>query len=343
MKTVRLGKTNLQVSRVGIGGIPIQRPAEDEAIRTIRRALDLGINLIDTAHGYGASEERIGKAIAGRREQVVLATKGGWRDKAMVLLHIDTSLQRLNTPYVDLWQFHNVGNLEGYESLFRPEGPVEAAREALQAGKIRHLGITTHMLEVAQRAVTAGLFETVQFPFNFVNDDAADKLLPLAREHDVGFIAMKPFAGGQLRDARLAIKYVLQFDGAVPDPGVERIEEVEEIVGIVNRGDWELTAQEHEEIAQVRAELGTHFCQWCGYCMPCAQGVEIPDLMNMRGMWKLWPLEAFIPWMKEAAESAARCIECGECEEKCPYHLPIRERIPLGARFYESVVGSATG
>jgi predicted aldo/keto reductase-like oxidoreductase len=166
---------------------------------------------------------------------------------------------------------------------------MEAAQEALRAGKIRHIGFSSHSLDVALKMVPSCLFETVQFPFNFVCNEAADKLLPLAREHDVGFIAMKPFAGGMLKDANLVIKYLLQFDNVVPDPGIEKIKEIEEIVDIVEYGEW--------------------------------------------------PPEWFFSWgyVKNMVASAKNCIQCGECEEKCPYHLPIREMIVESIEFYGRV------
>ncbi|MBE9506983.1 MAG: aldo/keto reductase [Chloroflexi bacterium] len=334
MKTVRLGKTGLEVSRIGMGGIPILRPTEDEAIKVIRRALDLGVNFIDTANAYGTSEERIGKGIAGRREQVVIATKTGGRDKVTALEHLELSLKHLNTDYVDLWQLHNISTFEAYEQMLGPDGAMEAARETLQAGKIRHIGISSHSMEVALKAVSSGLFETIQFPFNFVNNDPADELVSLAREHDVGFIAMKPFAGGQLNDANLAIKYLLQFDNVVPDPGIQKVEEIEEIVGIVN-GPWELTPQEWQGIENIRAALGRRFCQWCGYCMPCPQEVDIPMLMNAHSIGSYG--EGFFSRLAKAVESAKNCVQCGECEEKCPYNLPIREMIVENIEFYERV------
>jgi aryl-alcohol dehydrogenase-like predicted oxidoreductase len=198
MKTVRLGKTGLEVSRIGIGGIPIQRPTEDEAIRVIRRALDLGVTLIDTSLAYGPSEERIGKAIAGRRDQVIITTKTWALDKATALEHLELSLKNLCTDYIDLWQFHNISNLGEYKQVLGPDGAMEAAQEARQAGKIRHIGFSSHSLDVALKGVTWGHFEVILFPFNFVTSEAADELVPLAREHDVGFTAMKPFAGGML-------------------------------------------------------------------------------------------------------------------------------------------------
>ena len=337
MKTVRLGKTGLDVSRVGMGGIPLTRPTEDEAIKVIQRALDLGVNFIDTSVGYGISEERIGKAIAGRRDQVILATKTAY-DKTKALKWLEVSLQHFRTDYIDLWQFHGVNTFEEYEQVLRPGGGMEAAREALEAGKIRHIGMSSHNVDVARKAVSSGYFETIMFPFNFVENDAADKLVPLAKKNDVGFLAMKPFAGGQLKDANLSIKYLLQFDNVVPTPGIEKIKEIEEIVDILN-GSWELTPQQQQEIEDIHARLSTRFCRQCYCCMPCPQGVHIPGVLYLRPLWGLWPPEWFSSWryVKNSVESAKNCDQCGECEEKCPYHLPIRELIAENIKFYESV------
>lgn len=336
MKSVILGKTGLEVSRVGMGGIPIQRPPLDEAVTVIQRALDLGVTFIDTAFGYGTSEERIGKAIAGRREEVVIATKGGWQSEATALTHIDVSLKRLKTDYIDLWQFHNVSTFEAYQQVIGPGGGLEGAQKALKAGKIRHIGMSSHNIDVALKAVSSGLFETIQFPFNFITCEPADELVPLAQEYDVGFIAMKPFAGGNIDDANLAIKYLLQFDNVVPDPGVEKVEEIEEIVDIVN-SSWELTQQNQETMADIRAELGTRFCRQCMYCMPCQQGVETWLLLYIPNLWRLWPPGEFFPWADRVVESGKNCIQCGECEEKCPYQLPIREMIVENMEFYQRV------
>ena len=342
MITTRLGKTGLMVSRVGMGGIPIQRPTEEDAIKIVHRALELGINFIDTAAGYGNSEERLGKALVGRRDQVVIATKSGHPRKDGAMEELGRSLKRLRTDYIDLWQLHNVSSFEKYEQVLGPGGAMETAQEALQAGKIGHIGISGHNVDVMIEAVKSGLFEAVQFPFNYVTREPADELIPLAKEHDVGFIGMKPFAGGMLGDANLSIKYVLQFEWVVPDPGVQKVAEIEEIVNIVDiveSGDWELTPQELEQIEARRAELGTQFCRQCGYCQPCPENVQISMVMITRGMYKLWPRETFFGWMGGVIDGARSCVQCGECESKCPYQLPIREIIVENIAFYESVAG----
>jgi predicted aldo/keto reductase-like oxidoreductase len=338
MKRVRLGKTGLQVSRIGFGSIPIQRLEEVEAIRVVHRCLELGVNFIDTANSYTTSEARIGKALAawaGPREQVIVATKTGARDRATALEHLALSLKRLKVEFIDLWQLHNVSSAEAYEEALGPGGALEAASEALEAGKVRHVGLTSHSLDMALKAVGSGLFETVQFPFNFVADEAAEELVPLAVAQDVGFIAMKPFGGGMLGDANLAIKYLLQFEGVVPDPGVEQIHEIEEIVAIIN-GPQELTAVEQEQMARLRDEVGLRFCRRCGYCEPCPEGVRIPMILNLPSAWKRMPAERLLTGnLATAAQTGRNCIECGECEEKCPYLLPIREMIAENMAAYE--------
>lgn len=346
MNSVRLGKTELLASRVGMGGIPIQRPPFEEAVRVIRRALDLGVTLIDTSRGYGESEERIGEAIAGRRDHVIIATKGGWRDEAMAAEHIDTSLERLKTDRIDLWQFHGVNTLEGYEGLFAEGGAMTAAQKALRAGKILHIGLSSHSPDVARKAIVDGRVETIQIPFNLIGRETGEELAPLAREHDAGFIAMKPFAGGMLRKASLAIRYLLQFDNVVPIPGVERESEIEEIAEIVESGAHPLTAAERREMDEIRERVGTRFCRRCRYCMPCPQGVEIQPLMTLQVMWDLWPPEVVFSdqpmgqYAKRVVASAENCIECGECETKCPYELPIRQMIAENVELYRQEVAA---
>ncbi|MFX1417022.1 MAG: aldo/keto reductase [Promethearchaeota archaeon] len=330
-----LGKTGLEVSRVGIGGIPILRIPFEEAVRVVEFALDLGVNFIDTANAYtsskGSSEERIGQAITGRREQVVLATKSGARNKETSLEHLNLSLKRLRTDYIDIWQFHGVHNPDAYQSILANDGAMKTAEEALESGTIRHIGFSSHVLDVAIQLVKSENFEVVQYPFNFVNNDAATELVPLAKKLDVGFIAMKPFAGGHLRDASLAIKYLLQFDNVLPDPGVMKLEEIREIVDIVH-GSWDLTVEENSRMAEIREELGKGFCRWCGYCEPCPQGVNISWVMNAQLMHSYG--DRYYGNTAKAMETAGNCIQCAECESKCPYELPIVDTIAENVEWY---------
>ncbi|MHA1964169.1 MAG: aldo/keto reductase [Candidatus Thorarchaeota archaeon] len=337
---MRLGKTGLDVSRVGIGGIPILRLPEKEAIEVVSYALDLGVTFIDTANAYTSSktssEEIIGKGVTGRREQVVIATKSGDRERTKIgaLEQLQLSLKRLDTDYIDIWQFHSVNNEEAYKKIMASGGAMEAAREALESGTIRHIGFSSHAIDISLKMVESGYFETIQFPINFVNNEAVEKLVPLTKKMDMGFIGMKPFAGGNLRYTDLAIKYLLQFDNVLPDPGVKNFREIKEIVDIVE-GSWDLTSSDEKRMQDIRDELGTRFCRWCGYCEPCPNEVNISWLMNVRLVHSYG--DRYFNNAAEAVETAGKCVQCGECETKCPYELPIMETIAANAEWFENL------
>ena len=324
------------VTRLGFGGIPIQRLSEEAAISVVRKCLDLRITYIDTANAYTTSEERIGKAIAGRRQGLILATKSGARNREGVEKHLKLSLERLGVDYIDLYQFHGVSTFDDLEKVLDPQGPMAIVEDALKAGKIRHIGITSHSLDVAIEAVKSDRFETIMFPFNFITSEPADELIPLAKEHDVGFIVMKPLAGGLLDNATIAFKYLLQFPDVVTIPGIEQNWEIEEIARLYNEPK-KMTEAELAEMQRMKDELGTKFCRRCEYCQPCTQEIPISTVMNITSFVKRMPPErVFTGGIAAAMERAATCTECGDCEERCPYHLSIREVIAENVRWFEA-------
>ncbi|MFC2010640.1 aldo/keto reductase [Chloroflexota bacterium] len=337
MEKIRLGRTELMVSRLGFGGIPIQRLSDEGAVEVIRRCLDLGVTFIDTANGYTTSEERIGRAVAGRRQDVIIATKSGARTREGVEEHLALSLKRLGTDYIDIYQFHGVSTMEALEQVLDPNGPIAVAEEAKRKGQIRHISISSHSMEVSKEAVKSDRFETIMFPFNFITNEAADQLLPLARENDVGFIAMKPMAGGMLENATIAFKYLFQFPDIVPIPGIEKIEEIEEIVGILEESP-EMTPADEKEMQRLRDELGTRFCRRCDYCQPCTAGISISLVMTSPSFAKRMPPERFFSgFIAEGLEKAAECVACHECEERCPYGLPITDMISERVKWFDEL------
>lgn len=345
MDTLRLGKTGLMVTRIAFGGIPIQRLTEPEAIKVVERCLDLGLNFIDTANGYSVSEERIGKAVKGRKRQdVVIATKTGARTREEIEKHLDLSLQRLQTDYIDIYQFHQVGNETGLKQVLGPDDNlIEVFEEFKQAGKIRHIGVTSHQIDIAKKLVESDRFETLMFPFNFITSEPADDLLPLCKKHDVGFIDMKPMAGGMLYDAAVAFKWLFQYPDMTIIPGIEKVEEIEEIVALYE-GPHELSADELARMQALKDELGTRFCRRCDYCQPCPQEIPISMVMTFPSFVKRlpynWFTEGFVP---VAMSKAAECIECGDCETRCPYDLPIREMLKENYDLFERVKAESAG
>jgi predicted aldo/keto reductase-like oxidoreductase len=335
MEKIRLGKTGMMVSKLGFGGIPIQRDTEDEAVAVVRRCLDLGITFLDSANGYTTSEERIGKAIKGRREGLVLATKTGARTSNDVKQNLKLSLERLGTDYIDLYQFHGVSRAEHLKTVLEPSGLLAVVEEARKAGMVRHIGITSHSMEIAKEAVKSDRFETIMFPFNFITDEAATELLPLCREHDVGFIAMKPLGGGMLNSVTIAFKYLFQFPDIVTIPGIEKTHEIEQIVKILE-GPRRMTKAEQREMQQLKKDVGSRFCHRCDYCQPCTVEIPISMVMTSQSFFKRMPPERFFGGMVDGAmEKAASCTQCGECEARCPYNLPIREMIAEQVEWFQ--------
>ena len=328
-----LGKTGLKISRMGFGGIPIQKIDAQGTKKLMRGLLDAGINYIDTARGYTVSEEYLGFALEGIREHFVLATKSMSRDREAMAKDIETSLRNLRTDYIDLYQVHNPG-LADLEKVCAPGGALEALTKAKNAGKIGHLGITVHTLEVFEKALELPWVETIMFPYNIV-ETQGESLIHRCAEKNIGFICMKPLAGGAIDDATLALRFILQNpDISVVIPGMaEEAELTQNIAAVCDTSP--LTQEEMEKIQAIRDSLGTEFCRRCNYCAPCTVGVPISAVFLMEGYLARYGLE---DWARARynglAKTASDCIGCGVCETRCPYNLPIREMLKRAAKTF---------
>ena len=328
MEYRRLGKTELQVSLLGFGGIPIQRVSAAEAAATIREGLERGINFIDTARAYTDSEEKIGKALAGiPRDKYILASKTMARTGEAMAKDIDQSLRLLNTDYIDLYQCHNVRFDQDEEKLFAPGGGLDALLAAKAAGKIRHIGITAHQVERLVRLIGASdVFETVQVPYNFNELKPEKELLPLAREKDMGIICMKPLGGGAL-PADLALRFLLDKEVSSFIPGVESPEQIRQNIDLVTNGK-SLNGEELKEVERIRREWGNSYCRRCDYCQPCPRGIDISGMFLFHAYFTRYNMK---DWSRARYATVKvkpdACIECGECESRCPYELPIRRML----------------
>lgn len=339
MKTIRLGKTELIVSELGFGGIPIIPLPFDDAVEMVRSCYEKGITFFDTANMYGDSEKKIGAALEPVRDKVVIATKTLARDAEGAAKHIAFSLDNLQTEYLDLYQLHNVTRDDELKQILSPEGAMTAVRAAMAEGKIRHLGFSSHNLDAAIRICRTGLFSTIQFPFNFIEKDAANELFQLAADLDMGILAMKPLGGGLLENARLCFRFLQQYPNVLPIPGIRAREELDEIVALYELPQ-PLTESDQAEIDRIREELGTNFCRRCRYCLPCEQEVQIPDIMMFRPLARRLAPSLAVAFSKNAMESVDNCTECEDCLPKCPYNLPIPEIIREQRRLYDETLAS---
>ena len=188
MEKIRLGKTGLMVSASSFGALPIQRISMKDAGYLLRKAYDSGINYFDTANAYSDSEEKIGAALSDVREHIIISTKSGGKDYDTVLSHIQLSLKRLKTDYIDLIQLHNPSELPDVND---PHSTYAACVEAKRRGYVRFIGITNHGRERARAAVLSGAYDTLQFPLTCIAPQEDIDLALLAHERDMGFIAMK--------------------------------------------------------------------------------------------------------------------------------------------------------
>ena len=327
MEYTTLGKTGLRVSRMGFGGIPIQKVDASVTHALMERLAQRGVNYIDTARGYTVSEQFLGEALeGGLREKFVVATKSMARTKEAMARDIDISLKNLRTDYIDLYQIHNP-SLAELEQVIAPGGALEALMEAKAAGKIRHLGLTAHMAAVFKRALELDWVETVMFPYNIV-ETQGEELMAKCREKNVGFICMKPMAGGALEDARLALRFIRQNENvSVVIPGMYDIHEIDENLAAVEDTSA-LTEEELLKIQTIRRELGTQFCRRCNYCQPCTAGISISGIFVLEGYLQRYGLGDWAQKRYDALnKKAGDCVECGACEKRCPYQLPIRQML----------------
>ena len=326
-----LGKTGLKVSRMGFGGIPIQRIDAAGTRALMHQLKDAGINYIDTARGYTVSEEYLGEALGGIREHFIIATKSMARTKEAMAADIETSLKNLRTDYIDVYQVHNPGNMAQLEQVCGPDGALQALLEAKEAGKIRHIGITAHSVELFQRALELEWVETVMFPYNIV-ETQGEKLMRKCTEKNIGFIAMKPLAGGAIEDATLAMRFLFANpDMTVAIPGMaDPAELVQNIAAAEDTAP--LSGEERAKILEIRNQLGTQFCRRCNYCAPCREGIAIPMVFLMEGYLSRYGLADWAKARYSAmAVKASACISCGACEARCPYNLPIRQMLKAAA------------
>lgn len=335
METVRLGKTEIVTNKNAFGALPIQRIPEKDAVYLLRKAYDNGITFFDTARWYTDSEHKVGVAFHGMRDKIKIATKTGAQDAETFWKDLETSLNNLQTDYIDIYQFHNVPFCPkpGDES-----GLYDAMLKAKEQGKVKHIGITNHRLSVANEAVESGLYETLQFPFCYLATEKDIELVGKCKEADMGFIAMKALSGGLITNSAAAYAFLAQYDNVLPIWGVQREGELDEFLSYIENppvmDDEIKSVIEHD-----REELLGDFCRGCGYCMPCPAGIEINNCARMSLLLRRSPAASHLS--KEGQEKMMKienCIHCNQCKSKCPYGLDTPALLAKNLEDYKNVL-----
>lgn len=338
MKQITLGRTGITVPQNAFGALPIQRVDLPTAVGLLRRAYEGGMRFFDTARAYSDSEEKVGAAFAGMREKVYIATKTQAKNAEDFRKDLHTSLRMLNTDYIDLYQLHCV------PKCFRPgdgSGLYEAMLKAKAQGLIRHIGITAHLIGVAEEIVASGLYETLQFPFSYISSERDIALVRACEAAGMGFIAMKGLAGGLLTNADACMAFVSQFE-ALPIWGVQRTEELEQWLSFFEK----TPAMTDDLLAVIEADqkaLAGNFCRGCGYCAPCTVGIVINQCARMSQMVRRAPSAAWLsPHWQAEMEKIDDCVDCGLCMTRCPYGLEIPTLLRKNLADYRSILKGET-
>jgi len=315
----------LKVLRIGMGGIPIQRLDVKQSDRVLEKAVAAGINFFDTARIYTDSESKFGRVLSRHRSRVVIASKSFSRDAVAILADIESSLEQLRTDHIDIYQCHNIASEGDLAKIFAADGAVAGLVKAKEQGKIRHIGLSGHKPRIVVMALERFAFETIQVPCNFMETEAFQDLVPMARQRRVGVIAMKPVGGGNIREINLNFRFIFNQGVDVAIPGMDSGKQIEENVAAL--ADLSpLTAAETAQLQKEKDRLGDYFCRRCEYCMPCPQGLPISFLHVLKNYYFLYDLK---DWVWERIDTLSKtykdCIACGQCVQKCPYHLNMPE------------------
>ena len=323
MEKMVLGRTGLEVCRLGFGGIPIQRVDEAQAVETVVRAIQCGIDFIDTSRGYTTSERRIGLALKEIDKKVILASKSHAQTSDKIRADLETSLKELQRDYIDLYQCHFVKDADSYRKIISPGGALEGLLKAKEEGVIGHIGLSSHSLDTLDLSLDDGLFDTIMVCFSFLEPLAGEKVIPKAMKKNVGVIAMKPFSGGIIENPGIALKYSLSQPGILVLAGVEHRDLVDENWQVFREGRG-LSKEENREIAAIQKQYDKVFCRRCDYCQPCTEEIPIQAILNIRSIVKRAGKGVLLKGLhRETVEKGRRCMECGACTTRCPYQLPI--------------------
>lgn len=325
MRYTELGKTGIKVSVLSCGSNALRGRTQEEANIAYNRALDSGINLIETGRPYGdETESLIAGAVSHRRDEFYLASKTGEATAEKTMQDIDKSLEMLRTGYLDIFQVAGIDNQERMDNMLGAGGSMEAILEAKAAGKIGYVGITGHNPKALAEVIRMGEIDTVLFILNMVYRESLGELVPLAKKMGVGMMVMRPISHGELGPVSKSMAYVLTSGIDTAVCGMYSAAEVDENVAVAN---IDFTPSEIESLQAEGASLSDNGCNNCGKCS-CPQGIDIPYLLKMTPYRDKYELlkQGEGRWQKQA-ENAKKCDDCMKCEEACPYDLSIADII----------------
>lgn len=358
METRVMGQTGLEVSILGLGGFHMLEVNAAEVASITHGFLDAGGNYIESAaeYGDGESERKFGQVISARRSECVLATKCHVRESDKAVGCIDRSLRNLRTDHVDILFMHHVQSREELDQILSPvDGAIKAAEAARSAGKVRFVGISNHgHPEILMEALERYPFEVVMTNFNYYDRFnfplIEDSLLPMALERDCGIVGMKAVGDGYLwRSAKEAFDYAWSLPIHSMAAGMNTKAYLEMDLELAEAFE-PMTDEEKSQWFSEAPELNTYVCRQCDKCLPCPENVDIPGVFALEGIYdrqmedgvirnpeNYWLRNSLRFWFENQDRAKASyenltvkaeaCTACGDCEPRCPYQLPIVDKL----------------
>jgi predicted aldo/keto reductase-like oxidoreductase len=342
MQYRRLGRTELEVSVLGVGGGYVMLLEPELGTQLYQRAFDLGLNYFDGR--YGDSSRKLRSVLKRGRERCVVATKTRATSAEDVMRRVEEDLGELGTDYIDIFLMRCYTH-EMLQEYLAPGGAFEGLRRAQEQGKIRFMGLANHSdPEVLVAGIETGLVDVVLFPLNIVRREALDRLIPVAQEYDVGLTVMKPLSVGKI-PAEIGLRWLANQPIHTMTPGMSSLEHLEMDVAAVEREPLALSPAEEAEVERSRRELDRQACRICqDACQAvCEKGLHIDVMIHHDVLYEHYRnlgLEAFLdssltPWAKRAIEGhfarrlakVQECTWCGLCEERCPHNVRILDML----------------
>ena len=250
MEYVRLGKSNLMISRVAFGAMSLTKAGNAEkAAELVRSAYNHGINFFDTSRNTPDCEKLLGDSLGDIRSSVVIASKTSAQSGAEVLSDLETSLNIMHTDSIDLYQYESDSFIPEENGI---DGIYSAFKTLKNSSKIRSFGLATTDFDIAEKAISSGLYDTIQFPFSMISSDRTRQLVQLCRENDIGFIAMQPLCGGILTSIPLAYGFLHEYENVVPLWGAQTQQELDQIL-YFNEHPPVIDEKFNEDVEKIRA------------------------------------------------------------------------------------------
>ncbi|HOL35552.1 MAG TPA: aldo/keto reductase [bacterium] len=319
METRNLGNTGIQISAISLGGVAFTWLGKKSSQQLIDFCVESGINYFDV---YAGTHEKIRNSLKKYRDNIIISTRGTPKT-------IDQYLQFFEIDYFDIFLLSMVDSNQQLKQAIEDAEKLEKFRKQ---GKFKILGIATHNPCLYLDILQCGAFQVMMLPLNCV-DEIQQEIFQKAKDKGIGIIAMKPMAGGNIREYESAIKYVLDKDVSTALIGMAKITEVRQNLRVLQ--NLEITEKDISVYKKIRKKLGKVFCRYCGHCIfpePCPNEIPVRTIMMLETLAFQANLRRTVS--EKVLKSIEKCSRCGMCETRCPYKLPIRKLLPEKVKMY---------